>query len=57
MAFSSHQHTTTPPNIRRNAARDKLLQIVENHPEWPELTKGASDRDGAFDCGQLTGDT
>jgi len=24
-----------PPNIRRKAACDKLLQIVENHPEWP----------------------
>ena len=44
---------TPPPNIQRKAACDKLLQIVENHPEWPELTKGASDRD----CGQLTGDT
>jgi len=25
----------TPPNIRRKAACDKLLQAVEAHPDWP----------------------
>ena len=33
LASSAQQHK--PPNIRRKAACDKLLQVAEAHPDWP----------------------